>query len=198
MTTQYWSRKHLQLDRRWERPYSSNTTSLGCNRCGRGGEGHPHAKKRPASVIGTNRREIAWCSRIFQKKSPNCGVCRMTKTARTRCEKKRRWNPTRNRLGQLITADHRIMNIDNEPRNDFRNAHIVQDGFSYWLQSSPTRSTDEKSQHLVRGRRFLTTVPELGQDLHRQIQRSSSQRVRVCTASALHHSKTNGTAERTV
>ena len=43
-------------------------------------------------------------------------------------------------LGELITADHQILKGENKSRNDHRNALIIQDVCSYWIQFYPTRS----------------------------------------------------------
>ena len=42
-------------------------------------------------------------------------------------------------LGEPVAADHNIMDLD-ESRTYHRNALIVHDGYSYWLQSYPAES----------------------------------------------------------
>ena len=58
---------------------------------------------------------------------------RMTKTTPARCKKR----PLKSAdgisphttIGDLITVDHTILNLDHESRNDHRSALIVQDGY---------------------------------------------------------------------
>ena len=51
----------------------------------------------------------------------------------------RRWDPTSHHIRRAVTAEHKSMNVDDEPRNDHRNDLIVQDGNSSWLQSYLTK-----------------------------------------------------------
>ena len=75
-------------------------------------------------------------------KDPNREVCRMTETTLARCK----YRPLKGAdgispatpLGDLITTDHKILNLDDESRHVRPNALIVQDGYSFWLQSYPT------------------------------------------------------------
>ena len=66
-------------------------------------------------------------------KDPNCEVCHKTKTTRARCgikPKKRVYGtapPTK--FGDLITADHKILNVENESRDGHKNTLVVQDDF---------------------------------------------------------------------
>ena len=67
----------------------------------------------------------------------------MTKATRARCRNR----PTSEKLmgshlqpsfADLLTGDHTILSLLDKLRDYQANAHIVQDGYSYWLQSSPT------------------------------------------------------------
>ena len=76
---------------------------------------------------------------------PNCEVCKLTKTKRTRCKNRplKRADgislPTT--FGELTIADRKVLNLDDGSRNDHQHAVIVQDGYSHLLQSNPTKST---------------------------------------------------------
>ena len=73
-----------------------------------------------------------------------------------------------------VTADHKILKLDDESRNEHQNTVIVQDGCSQWLQSYPTKSKDaqETTSYL---RRVLPPIKS--QEASSQtIQRSSPKR----------------------
>ena len=67
-------------------------------------------------------------------KGPICEVCRVTTTTRARCKNRPLTRaseiPTAATLGDRITADHSVLNLDDEPSNDHWNALIVHDVFS--------------------------------------------------------------------
>ena len=74
------------------------------------------------------------------RKDPNCEVGRMTKALSRQMQTQTSETPegiSRPRsLGELIKADHNVVNLENESRDDHhRNALIVQDGFLYRIQS---------------------------------------------------------------
>ena len=47
-------------------------------------------------------------------------------------------------LDLFMTADHKILNLDDESRNDHWNALILQDGYSQRLQRDLTKGKDEQ------------------------------------------------------
>ena len=55
----------------------------------------------------------------------------------------RRWNYT------LITADHNIVNLDDDSRNHHQSALIVQNGQSDWLQGCPATTQDAQGNSIV-------------------------------------------------
>ena len=72
--------------------------------------------------------------------SPHFDVCQMTKTTRARCtngplERADGISPPTS-FGDLITADHRILNLDDESSNDHQNSLIAQDEYSNWLKNA--------------------------------------------------------------
>ena len=145
--------------------------SVGCNRC----EVDRYAEDTKASVIGTKR------ANDFKPKGDhnafthfpkyrNCEACRMTKTTRAtgkhRPLKRTDGIPPSTTLGELTAADHKILDLDGKSRNNHRNALIVQDGYSYGLQSYPTKTKDPRETASCLRRSTQT------------IQWSSSERVR--------------------
>ena len=69
-------------------------------------------------------------------KDPNCEVCKKTKSTRARCrikpEKRVDGIALSTKFGDLITADYKSRNVENESRCRHRNNLIVQDGFTNW------------------------------------------------------------------
>ena len=65
--------------------------------------------------------------------------------------------PPSTKFANLITADHKILKVRNESRCGQRNALIVQNEFTNWIQSDPmeTKDTSESMSCL---RRFLAPL----------------------------------------
>ena len=112
-------------------------------------EGNTLAKdtKSKKGIIGSQPR-----GNVFTHfpKDPNCEVCKKTRTTRAGC----RLNPMRRVdggafstiFGDVITADNKIQNVENESRcGHKRNAPIVQDDFTNWIQRYPMK-TKESSE----------------------------------------------------
>ena len=58
------------------------------------------------------------------------------------------------KVGDLITADHKILNVENESRCGHRNALIVQDDFTNWIQSYLMKKTKGTSETMSCLQRF--------------------------------------------
>ena len=74
-------------------------------------------------------------------KDPNCDICLKTKITRASC--RRRIGtvvPRAEHVGDLITADHRILSKESESRNNHLHAVVVQDLATQWLQSYPFKT----------------------------------------------------------
>ena len=86
----------------------------------------------------------------------NCEVCEKTKTTRARF----RIKPQKRvdgiapsaKFGDLVTADHKIRNVEKELRCGHKDALIVQDDLMNWIQSYPmkTKETSETMSYLQR------------------------------------------------
>ena len=160
-TTQYWSGKHFFCRKRnQERPCCGNNTFFGCNRCGQ----DPHAKDKTRRANDSKPKRHHNVFTHFPKDS-NCELCNMTKTTHARCInrplKRNDDIPPPTFVRDLLTADHNILNLVDESRRGHQNALIVQDGYSYWSQSYPTKgnAAQETSSCL----RTLLTVDGLRQ-----------------------------------
>ena len=100
----------------------------------------------------------------------NCHVCKMTETspARYRVKPLHRVDglPPVKELGDHITADHIVFFAsENESRLGHRNALIIQDALSNWLQSFPTKNKDATETTAC----LLKCMPPQ-EDMHRQFQ----------------------------
>ena len=74
-------------------------------------------------------------------KDQNCDICLKTKRTRSSC--RRRTGsvvPRAEHFGDLITADHKILSEESESRNNHRNAVVVQDLATQWIQSYPCKT----------------------------------------------------------
>ena len=82
-------------------------------------------------------------------KDPECGVCRKTKTTRARFQIKPKkcvdGIASSTQFGDLITADHTILNAEKESRCRYKHALIVQDDFTNWIERylMKTKETSE-------------------------------------------------------
>ena len=70
------------------------------------------------------------------RKDRNCEVCLRTKITRAPCRRRNGEAVRRaEKFGDLITANHKVLNEDGESRNNHRYAVVVQDLTTQWLQS---------------------------------------------------------------
>ena len=81
-------------------------------------------------------------------KDRNCEICQRTKITRAPC---RRRNcgavPRAENVGDLITADHKVLSENCESRNSHRYAIVVQDLATQWIQSYPCKTkTSQETQ----------------------------------------------------
>ena len=74
-------------------------------------------------------------------KDRNCEICQRTKITRVPCRRRiGRVVPRAENLGDLITADHKVLSEGCESGNNHRYAVVVQDLASQWIQSYPCRT----------------------------------------------------------
>ena len=142
----------------------NDAVSFGCDRCG----------ERLVVVIGTNRvrdskpKRRSQCFHAFSKICQKWEVCRMTKTT---CAPDAKNRPLKRADGTSPS------------RNDHRNALIVQDGCSCWIQSfsAKKRKIPGRSAEKCEPRNRLHLEPQWTLDTN-----------------AHHRSETSGIAERVV
>ena len=76
------------------------------------------------------------------------------------------------KFGNLITADHKILNVENESRCGHNNALIValQYEFTNWIRSCPMKNERSIGANVV-FTKVSSSVTEAGKNLHRQVKR---------------------------
>ena len=75
-------------------------------------------------------------------KDPNCEICKRKKVTRTPCGRNSKSHILRaTKFGDIITADHEILNEEREPRY----AIVVQDFATQWIQSYPWKTISQKT-----------------------------------------------------
>jgi hypothetical protein len=87
---------------------------------------------------------------------PNCPICSSCKRNRSHCRSKKHGEPDQlpepKKFADAMTADHKILNEDDESREHDRVALIVMDRFTRWLQgyASNSKSAEEVVRDLQR------------------------------------------------
>ena len=71
----------------------------------------------------------------------NCEICQRTKITRAPCRRRNGGAVLRaENVGDLITADHKVLSDTCESRNDHRYAVVVQDLATQWIQAYPCKT----------------------------------------------------------
>ena len=97
-------------------------------------------------------REVwIWVNTVFITHFPkdrNYEICQRTQITRAPC-----WRriggavPRAENFGDLITADHKVLNENCESRNNHRYAIVVQDLGTQWIQSYPCKTKTSQETH---------------------------------------------------
>ena len=155
---------------------------------------HVSDPERPVKVAPSKRSIY-----IHFPKDQNCEVCKRTKITRAPCG----WRtgdsvPRAEKFGDLITADHKVLNEGCESRSNHRYSVVVQDLATQWIQSDQcktktcqqtkgvyesfsSRRQSQKVTHTDNSLEFGKSCEDLSWN-HR--------------TSTLHRSETNGIVER--
>ena len=81
-------------------------------------------------------------------KDRNCEICQRTKITRAPCRRRNGGAvPRAENVGDLITADHKVLSDNCESRNNHRYAVVVQDSATQWIQAYPCKTkTSQETQ----------------------------------------------------
>ena len=86
-------------------------------------------------------------------KNPNCDICFKTKITSASCRRRAGTVvPRAEQFGDLMTADHKVLNEGSESRNNHRYALVVQDLATQWIQaySCKTRTSQETKKEFMK------------------------------------------------
>ena len=91
-----------------------------------------------ASKVGTQKRKHR--VKTHFTKDRNCNICLRTKIRRVPCRRRDEGSfPRAEKFGDLITADHTVLNEGSESRNNHRYAVVVKDLATQWIQPYPCK-----------------------------------------------------------
>ena len=104
--------------------------------------------EHPTKVVTKSRKHSIY---THFPKDQNCEVCLRTKIKRAPCRRRTGETlPPAEKIGDFITADHKVLNEGCESRDNHRYAVVVQDLASLWVQAYPckTKSSHEPEKKL--------------------------------------------------
>ena len=123
-----------------------------------------HTRKDFSRFRFGSRTQVAPRKRRIQTHLPkdtNCEICKRTKITRVLCRKRTDDAvPRIENFGDLITADHEVLNEDGDSRNNQRHAVVGQDLATQRIQSYPCKTnTSQETQRS--SRKFLEPSEKL-------------------------------------
>ena len=90
--------------------------------------------EHPTKVVSKLRKHSVYTHTLPLDR--NCDVCLRTKITMAPCRRRTGEAPPRaEKFGDLITADHKVLNEGSESRDNHRYAVVVQDLATQWIQS---------------------------------------------------------------
>ena len=130
-----------------------------------------------------------------------CDVCLRTKMTRAPCRRRTgEAVPRAEKFGDLITADHKVLNEEGESRNNHRYAVVVHGLATQWIQSYPCKTkTSQETEKSAR--KFLEPSEKpkvIYTDDSWEFGKSCEDLSCNHRTSTPHRSETNGIAERAV
>ena len=123
-------------------------------------QGGSHASSSHEASLGpiTKRREDLGKHNVHTHfpKDRNCEICKRTKTTRAPCRRRNGEAVLRAvNFGDLIAADHKVLNDNCESRNNHRHGVVVQDLATQWIQAYPCKNkTSQDTQRSLQ--KFLS------------------------------------------
>ena len=135
---------------------------------------------------------------------PNCEICRSCKLQRARCATMPHGKPDDlpkpTAFADAITADHAILNEDDQSRSQDRVALVIQDRFTNWLQAYASKT--KNAHDTLKGfQKFLgpqTKAKHAYTDGSKEFEKALDEYEISHDTSTPHRPQTNGVAERAV
>ena len=131
----------------------------------------------------------------------NCEICKRTKITRAPCRRRNGGAvPRAEKIGDLITADHKVLSDNCESRNNLRYAIVVQDLATQWIQSYPckTKTSQETQRSLQKFLEPDRNPKVIYTDNSLEFGKACEDLSWNHCTSTPHRSETNGIAERAV
>ena len=138
---------------------------------------------------------------IHFPKDRNCEICQQTKITRAPCRRRSGGAvPRAENVGDLTTADHKVLSENCESRNNHRYAVVVQDLATQWIQSYPckNKTSQEKQRSLQKFREPERNPKVIYTDNSLEFGKACEDLCWIHCTSSPHRSETNGIAERAV
>ena len=132
----------------WLQPFTDNLEDLETHVPAHSSE-RENSDSEDATIVVTQKRKHSIY--IHFPKDRNCDVCLRTKITRVPCRRRNEGSiPRAENFGDLMTADHKLLNEGSESRNNHRYAVVVQDLTTQWIQSYPrkTKTSQETEKSL--------------------------------------------------
>ena len=104
-----------------------------------------HGKSsEPTRSADLGKRSVYTCFPKYR----NCEICQRTKITRAPCRRRiGRVVPRAEKFGDFLTADHKVLSVGDESRNNHRHAVVVQDLATQWIQSYPCKTKTSQETH---------------------------------------------------
>ena len=167
------------------------------------GDSHASSSHEVSLEPTSKRREDLGKHSVYTHcpKDRNCEICKRTKITRAPCRRRNGGAVLRaENFGDLITADHKVLNENCESRNNHRYAVVVQDLATQWIQAYPCK-TKTSQETKISLQKFLE--PErnpkvIYTDNSLEFGKACEDLSWNHCTSTPHRSETNGIAERAV
>ena len=134
-------------------------------------------------------------------KDRNCEICQRTEITRAPCRRRNGGAvPRAENVGDVITADHKVLSESCESRNHHRCAVVVQDLATQWIQSYPckTKTSQETRRSLKKFLEPDTKPKVIYTDNSLEFGKACEDLSWNHCTSTPHRSETNGIPERAV
>ena len=167
------------------------------------GGSHASSSHEISLELTTKRREDLGKYSVYTHMPTDrtCEICKRTKITKAPCRiRNGETVPLAEKFGDLITADHKVLCDNFEPRHNHRYAVVVQDLATHWIEAHPCKA--KTSQETKRSLLMFLEPERNPKVIHTD---NSLEFGKACEdlswnhcTSTPHRSETNGIAERAV